>query len=91
MVWNITEEDITVRMAAVEEHTWAPPLASKAEPPGGDADREQYSKDTGVPVEAILYSDFIIEGRWGEVDEVLRGVYKEASEAFVQEFKYPGA
>ncbi len=90
MVWNITKDDITVRMAAVEEHTWAPPLASKAEPPGGDADREQYSKDTGVPVEAILYSDFIIEGRWKEVDEALRGVYEEASEALGQEFKYPG-
>jgi ribonuclease Z len=44
----------------------------------------------GVPVEAIKYSDFIIEGRWGEVDEVLRGVYKEASEAFGQEYPYPG-
>jgi hypothetical protein len=39
--------------------------------------------------DALLYSDFIIEGRWGEVDEVLRGVYKEASEAFGQDFKYP--
>ena len=90
MVCNITKDDITVRMAAVEEHTWAPPLASKSEPPGGDADREQYSKDTGVPVEAILYSDFIIEGRWSEVDEALRGVYEEASEALGQELKYPG-
>ena len=39
--------------------------------------------------DALLYSDFIIEGRWGEVDEVLRGVYKEASEALGQDFKYP--
>jgi ribonuclease Z len=90
MVWNITKDDITVRMAAVEEHTWAPPLAGKAGPPGGDPDREQYSKDVGVPVDALLYSDFIIGGRWDGVDEALRGVYKEASEAFGQEFKYPG-
>ncbi len=90
MVWNITKDDITVRMAAVEEHTWSPPLAGEAQAPGGDADREQYSQDTGIPVEAILYSDFIIGGRWTEVDEVLRGVYKEASEALGQEFKYPG-
>ncbi len=90
MVWNITKEDIRVRMAVVDEETWAPPLAGKAQPPGGDPDREQFSKDVGIPVEAIKYSDFIIEGRWGEVDEVLRGVYKEASEAFGQEFTYPG-
>jgi ribonuclease Z len=35
------------------------------------------------------YSDFINEGRWGEVDEVLRGVYKEASEALGKKFEYP--
>ena len=89
MVWNITKDDIRVRMAVVEESTWAPPLAGKPQPPGGDPDREQFSKDAGVPVEAIKYSDFIISGRWGEVDEVLRGVYKEASEAVGQEFPYP--
>jgi ribonuclease Z len=89
MVWNITKDDIRVRMAVVEEATWAPPLAGKAQPPGGDPDREQFSKDTGVPVEAIKYSKFIIDGRWGEVDEALRGVYKEASEALGQEFPYP--
>jgi ribonuclease Z len=89
MVWNITKDDIRVRMAVVEEATWAPPLAGKAQPPGGDADREQFSKDAGVPVDAIKYSKFIIDGRWGEVDEVLRGVYKEASEAVGKEFPYP--
>jgi ribonuclease Z len=89
MVWNITKDDIRVRMAVVEEATWAPPLAGAAEPPGGDTDREQFSKSSGVPVDALNYSDFIIEGRWGEVDEVLRGVYEEASEALGQEFKYP--
>jgi len=89
MVWNITKDDIRVRMAVVEEATWAPPLAGKAEAPGGDADRELFSEDAGVPVDAIKYSKFIIDGRWGEVDEVLRGVYKEASEAVGQEFPYP--
>jgi len=64
-------------------------LAGKAQPPAGDKDREKYSKGKGVPVEAIKYPDYTIEGRWGEVDEVLRGVYKEASEALGQEFKYP--
>ena len=66
-----------------------PPLAGTAEPPGGDSDRKQFSEDAGIPVEALSYSDFVIEGRWGEVDEVLRGVYEEASEALGQEFQYP--
>ena len=89
MVWNITKDEIRVRMAVVDEATWAPPLAGAAEPPGGDADREKFSKASGVPSDALQYSDFIIKGRWGEVDEVLRGVYKEASEALGKEFPYP--
>jgi len=76
-------------MAAVDEATWAPPLAGPAEPPGGDADRAQFSKDSGVPVEALLYSDFIKGVRWGEVDEVLRGIYNDASENLRREFPYP--
>ena len=89
MVWNITKDDIRVRMAVVEEHTWAPPLAGAAEPPGGDPDRKKYGKEMGVPVESLGYSDFIKEGRWGEVDEVLRGVYDEASEKLGRKFEYP--
>jgi ribonuclease Z len=89
MVWNITKDDIRVRMAVVEEATWAPPLVGAPEPPGGDPDRQKFSKSRGVPVEALLYSDFIVGGRWGEVDEALRGVYKEASEVLGREFPYP--
>jgi ribonuclease Z len=88
MVWNITKDDIRVRMAVVEEHTWAPPLVNKPELPQKD-DREKYSEEMGVPNDAMGYSDFIKEGRWGEVDEVLRGVYKEASEALGRKFEYP--
>jgi ribonuclease Z len=89
MVWNITKDNIEVRMAVVEEATWAPPLTGAAQPPGGDPDRQKFGKDYGVPVEALRYSDFVKEGRWGEVDEVLRGVYKEAGEALGREFPYP--
>jgi len=89
MVWNITKDDIRVRMAVVEEHTWAPPLAGAAQPPRGDPDREKYGKEMGVPVESLGYSDFIKEGRWGEVDEVLRGIYDEASEKLGRKFEYP--
>jgi ribonuclease Z len=89
MVWNVTKDDIRVRMAVVEEATWAPPLASAAMLPGGNSDRQKFSKSSGVPIDALLYSDFIIGGRWNEVDEALRGVYKEASEALGREFVYP--
>jgi ribonuclease Z len=89
MVWNVTKDDITVRMAVVEEATWAPPLVGKPELPGGDRDRQKFSKNTGIPFEALLYSDFIKGGRWGEVDDALRGVYKEASEVLGREFPYP--
>ncbi len=88
MVWNITKDDIRIRMAVVEEHTWAPPLVNKPKLPQ-KGDREKYSKEMGVPNDAMGYSDFIKEGRWGEVDEVLRGVYKEASEALGKKFEYP--
>ena len=88
MVWNVTKDDIRVRMAVVEEETWSPPAASLAEPPK-DADKTQFSKDTGVPPEAMVYSDFIKGGTWDGVDEVLRGVYQEASDALGREFPYP--
>jgi ribonuclease Z len=88
MVWNITKDDIRVRMAVVEEGTWAPPLVTKPELPMKD-DSEKYSKKMGVPNDAMGYSDFINEGRLGDVDEVLRGVYKEASEALGKTFEYP--
>ena len=90
MVWNVTKDEIKVRMAVVEEHTWAPPLAGAPKPPGGDSDRRKFSESSGIPVDAMHYSDFVIKGRWGEVDEVLRGVYKEASEVIGRKFVYPG-
>ena len=88
MVWNITKDDIKVRMAVVEEHTWAPPLVNEPELPR-ENDKANYGKQMGVPVESMGYTDFIKEGRWGEVDEALRGVYEEASEAVGRKFEYP--
>ena len=89
MVWNITKDEVRVRMAIVEEATWAPPLAGAAEPPGGVADKRVFSEASGVSVDDMTYSDFIIGGRWGDVDDVLRGVYEEASENLGREFVYP--
>jgi ribonuclease Z len=36
------------------------------------------------------YSDFIVSGRWEGVEDVLREIYREASEALGREFPYPG-
>jgi ribonuclease Z len=88
MVWNITKDDIRVRMAVVEEHTWAPPLVSKPELPRKD-DRENYGKEMGVAVDSMGYSDFIKEGRWGGADEANRTIYEEASKNLGRKFEYP--
>jgi ribonuclease Z len=89
MVWNVTEDEILVRMAVAAEETWSPPLAGEAAPPGED-DKQNFSEKSGIPVEAMAYTDFIAAGSWDGVDDALRGVYEEASEALGQEFKYPG-
>jgi ribonuclease Z len=89
MVWNITRDEIRVRMAIVEEATWAPPLAGAPQRPDQDADRQKFGKAAGVSVDDMIYSDFIIDGRWDGVDDVLRGVYEEASENLGREFVYP--
>ncbi|UCH41644.1 MAG: MBL fold metallo-hydrolase, partial [Gammaproteobacteria bacterium] len=88
MVWNITQDEISVRMAATEERTWSPPLAAPAERPNPN-DREAFAKKSSVPVDAMAFSDFINSG-FDDVDDVLRPIYKEASEVLGQEFPYPG-
>ncbi len=89
MVWNVTKDEIRVRMAAVEEATWAPPLAGEAALPGED-DQKNYSEKSGIPVENMANTDFIAAGRWDGVDDALRGIYKEAEEALGQKIPYPG-
>jgi len=84
MVWNITEDEIRVRMAVVEEHTWSPPLATPALPPDL-TDRVALSERLGWEVG---YSDFISNGKW-DVDDVLRPIYEEASRMLGREFPYP--
>jgi len=86
MVWNVTKDDIRVRMAVTEESTWAPPLAAPAEAPKPE-DRTAMAKKLGV--ESLEFSEFIADGAWDDVDDVLRGIYKEASEALGREFPYP--
>ena len=75
MVWNVTKDDIRVRMAAMEEETWNPPVAYPAIAVSAD--------------DRVGYSPFIEAGRW-DVDDVLRPIYEDASEALGREFPYPG-
>ena len=65
-------------------------IANAIAPPRGDADRELYSENSGVALEDMIYSDFIINERWNGVEDALRGVYKEAEEVLGREFPYPG-
>ena len=73
MVWNVTK-DIKVRMAAIDHESWNPPAAYAAEPID--------------PSKRVGYSPEIAGGRL-DVDDVVRPIYKEASEALGREFAYP--
>jgi ribonuclease Z len=87
MVWNVTKDDIRVRMALVEEHVWNPPMADPAIPPDASELVGFADERTG----GILpgYTDFIAEGRFN-VDDVIRPIYEEASQTLGREFPYPG-
>ena len=74
MVWNVTKDDIRVRMAAFEHETWNPPAAYPPEPVSAE--------------DRIGYSPEIEAGRWN-VDDVIRPIYEEASEALGRKFEYP--
>lgn len=76
MVWNVTKDKITERVALVNEHTWNPPLVSPALPPD--------------PNDRVGYSPEIWAGRFDDVDEVIRPIYEEAGQALGKEFPYPG-
>jgi ribonuclease Z len=87
MVWNVTKDDIRVRMAVTEERTWAPPLARPAMAPKPE-DKETFAKNHGLRVDDLQYSKFIKSG-YMDVDDVLRPIYQEASEALGRHFEYP--
>jgi len=67
MVWNVTEEEITVRMAVVSEEVWPPPASEKPQPP----DRSR----------RIPFSDMIADGKLDVID-VLQPIYNEINEQY---------
>ena len=74
MTWNVTKDEVRMRMAIIDHESWNPPAAYPPEP---------------VKAEDLVgYSPEIEAGRWN-VDDVIRPIYKEAGEALGREFPYP--
>ena len=67
MVWNITKDDIRVRMAVVDEDVWPPPATEKPQLPD--------------PAARIPYSDAISNGRL-DMKKVLQPTYDEINEKY---------
>jgi ribonuclease Z len=67
MVWNVTKEDVRVRMAVVSEEVWPPPATEKPQPP--------------KPENRIPYSDLISGGRL-DVKDVIQPVYDEINKQY---------
>ena len=67
MVWNITKDEIRVRMAVVDEDVWPPPATEKPQAP-----------DTST---RIPYSDEIAGGKI-DVKDVIQPVYDEINKKY---------
>jgi ribonuclease Z len=67
MVWNITKDDIRVRLAKVDEDVWPPPATEKPQLPD--------------PSERIPYSDMIDGGRL-DVKDVIQPIYDEINKQY---------
>ena len=67
MVWNITKDDIRVRMAVVDEDVWPPPATEKPQVPD--------------PSSEIPYSDFIADGKY-DMKDVIQPTYDEINEEY---------
>jgi len=74
MTWNVTKDEVRMRMAIVDHESWNPPAAYPAEPVKAE--------------DRVGYSPEIEAGRWN-VDDVIRPIYEEAEEALGREFPYP--
>jgi len=74
MVWNVTKDEIKVRMAAIDHETWNPPAAYPPEPVKAE-DRVGYSPE--------------IEAGRLDVSDVINPIYDEASKALGRKFEYP--
>jgi len=67
MVWNITKDNIRVRMAVVDEDVWPPPATEKPQLPD--------------PSIRVPYSSMIAGGRY-DMKEVIQPTYDEINEEY---------
>ena len=74
MVFNVTKDDIRVRMAAIEESVWPQPSISKKL----DAD----------PSKRVGFSEYISGGRH-VYEDVIKQYYEQTNKEFGTDFKPP--
>ena len=67
MVWNITKDDIRVRMAIVDEDVWPPPATEKPQAPD--------------PSLRVPYSDMISGGKY-DMRDVIQPIYDEINKEY---------
>lgn len=67
MVWNVTKDDIRVRMAVVSEEVWPPPASEAPMAPD--------------PSNRIPYSKEILDGKLDVVD-VIQPIYDEINKEY---------
>jgi ribonuclease Z len=67
MVWNITKDDIRVRMAVVDEDVWPPQPSEKPQVPD--------------PALKVPFSDFIMKGKY-DMKDVIQPTYDEINEKY---------
>jgi ribonuclease Z len=67
MVWNITKDDIRVRMAIVDEDVWPPQPSEKPQIPD--------------PSLKVPFSDFISKGKY-DMKDVIQPAYDEINEKY---------
>jgi ribonuclease Z len=67
MVWNITKDDIRVRMAIIDEDVWPPPVSGKPLVPD--------------PSLRVPYSDMISGGRY-DMSDVIQPTYDEINKEY---------
>jgi len=67
MVWNVTKDDIRVRLAIIDEDVWPPPASEKPQAPD--------------PSGRIPYSEFILGGKL-DMHKVIQPIYDEVNKQY---------
>ena len=74
MVWNVTKDDIKVRMSAIDEEIWPSPAIREKNPP--------------VFTDVVPFSDFTLSGALA-FPEIVEPIYDEVNEIYGTDFE-PG-